>query len=127
MNKVSRPLLFSLLTVLLVVLAAAIASHHFADGSGPHLVMFDQDLSESMVGWIIAIPIMMIVVAIVIAVLAGAALMTVLAVTFAAVLVVLAVILAFVPFALFFAIPVLAIYGFVKLIQRDRKSMAAAA
>ena len=48
----------------------------------------------------------------------GAALLTVVALVFAALLTILALLLAMTPFAVFLAIPVLAVYGLVKLFQR---------
>ncbi len=48
------------------------------------------------------------------------------ALAFAALMVVLAIALAFTPFAIFFGLPLLAIYGFVKLVQRDRRAMQGA-
>jgi len=128
MNKVSRPLLYILLAVLiLAIVSAVIASGTFTSGHGPALVMFDEDLSDSALGWAIAIPILVFVGIIVSAVLAGAALIAVTALVFAAVMVVLAMLLAFTPFAVFLAVPVLAVYGLVKLIQRDRRQAIPAA
>ncbi len=128
MNKISRPLLFTLLAVLfLAIVVTVITSGPLTSGSGPTLMMFDEDLSDSALGWAIAIPILVFVGIVVTAVLAGAALITVMALAFAAILVVLAVLLAFTPFAIFVAIPVLAMYGLVKLIQRDRREVRPAA
>ena len=127
MTKISRPLLFTLLAVLLLaIVVTVITSGPLTSSSGPTLMMFDEDLSDSALGWAIAIPILVFVGIIVTAVLAGAALITVMALAFAAILVVLAVLLAFTPLALFVAIPVLAVYGLVKLFQRDRKPVAPA-
>ena len=128
MTKISRPLLFTLLAVLLLaIVVTVIASGPLTSGSGPTLMMFDENLSDSALGWAIAIPILVFVGIIVTAVLAGAALITVMALAFAAILVVLAVLLAFTPLALFVAIPVLAVYGLVKLFQRDRRQVTPAA
>ena len=128
MNKISRPILFTLLAVLMLgIVAALIASGPFPSGTGPTLMMFDEDLSDSALGWLIAIPILAFVGILVTAVLAGAALITMVALAFAAVMVVLALLLAFTPLAVFLAIPVLAVYGLVKLIQRDQRRTAQAA
>ena len=86
------------------------------DGS---LMFFDHDLSDSAFGWAIAIPILFLVGVIVVAVCAGAAMLTVVALVFAAVLTILALLLAITPLAVFLAIPVLAVYGLVKLTQRQ--------
>ena len=120
MNKISRPLLFTLLAVLvLAIIGAVIASGPFPSASGPTLMMFDEDLSDSALGWAIAIPVLVFVGIVVTAVLAGTALITVVALAFAAVMVVLALLVAFTPVVVFLAIPVLAVYGLVKLFQRD--------
>ena len=120
MNNVSRPLLITLV-VMIVVLAfsmALAATHEHGGINGP-LMFFDHDLSDSAFAWAIAIPILLLVGVIVVAVCAGAALLTVVALVFAALLTVLALILAMTPFAVFLAIPVLAVYGLVKLTQRQ--------
>ena len=119
MKKISRPLLIAL-AVLLVVVALSMglaATHEYGriDGS---LMFFDRDLSDSAFGWAIAIPVLLLVGVIVIAVCAGAALVTVVALVFAALLTILALLLAMTPLAVFLSIPVLAVYGLVKLFQR---------
>ena len=128
MNKISRPLIFTLLAVLiLAIVGAVIASGPFFTGAGPTLMFFDEDLSDSALGWMVAIPILVLVGIVVTAVLAGVALVTVVVLTFAAVMVSLVLLLAFTPFAIFLAIPVLAVYGLVKLFQRDHRKMTPAA
>ncbi len=120
MNKVSRPLLVALAVVLVITaVAMGLAATHAGSGMDSTLMFFDQDLSDSVLGWAIAIPVLLIVAVIVVAVLAGAALITVVALIFAAIITVLALVLAMAPFAIFLAIPVLAVYGLVKLTQRQ--------
>ena len=120
MNKTSRPFLAILAVALVIVaLAMGLAAMHQAGAIDGSLVLFDDDLSDSALGWAIAIPIVLLVAIIVAAVCAGAALLTVVAVAFAAVLAILALLLAMTPLALFLAVPVLAIYGLVKLFQRN--------
>lgn len=127
MNKISRPLLFTLLAVLiLAIIGAVITSGPFTLGDGPTLVIFDEDLSDSALGWALAIPIMVFVGVIVGAVLAGVAVITVVILAIAALMVVLALLMAVTPVAVFLAIPVLAVYGLVKLLQRDRRMTPAA-
>lgn len=122
MNKISRPLFFAIIVlVVLAIIGAVIASGTF--GHGPTLVMFDEDLSDSALGWMIAVPVMVLVGVLVTAVLAGVAVITAIALAFAAVMVVLALLIAFTPFAIFLALPVLAVYGLVKLFQRDQRKM----
>lgn len=128
MNKVSRPLIFTLVAILaLAIIGSILASGSFHSSSGPSLMFFDEDLSDSALGWMIAIPILVIVGMVVTAVLAGAALITVVALAFAAVMVALALLLAFTPFVIFLGLPILAIYGLVKLFQRDQPKVTQAA
>ena len=125
MNTTSRPpasrtLLITLAVVFLIVaLAMGLATLHESGGMDGSLLLFDHDLSDSAFGWAIAIPILVLVAVIVAVVCAGAALLTVVALAFAAVITVLALLLAMAPVAIFLAIPVLAVYGVVKLFQRD--------
>jgi hypothetical protein len=120
MNKTSRPLLAALAVVLVIVaLAMGLAVTHESGGIDGNLIFFDHDLSDSAFGWAIAIPILVLVAIIVAAICAGAALLTVVAVMFAAFLALLAMLLAMTPIAIFLAIPVLAVYGLVKLFQRN--------
>lgn len=120
MNKTSRPLLAVLAVVLLVVaVSMGLAVTHERGGMDGSLMFFDHDLSDSAFGWAIAIPILFLVGVIVVAVCAGAAMLTVVALVFAAVLTILALLLAITPLAVFLAIPVLAVYGLVKLTQRQ--------
>lgn len=120
MNKISRPFLIALAVMLgIVALSMGLAATHEYGGIDGSLLFFDRDLSDSAFGWAIAIPILLLVGVIVIAVCAGAALLTVVALVFAALLTILALLLAMTPFAVFLAIPVLAVYGLVKLMQRQ--------
>ena len=120
MNTTSRPLVITLAGVLVIVaLAVGLATLHESGGMDGSLMLFDHDLSDSALGWAIAIPILVLVAVIVAVVCAGAALLTVVALAFAAVITVLALLLAMAPVAIFLAIPVLAVYGLVKLFQRD--------
>lgn len=126
MNKFSRPLAFTLAVVLVITaLAMGLAHLHESGIMDSQLMMFDHDMSDSALGWAIAIPILLVLGVIVAAVCAGAALLTVFALIFALVLTVLALVLAAMPIAIFFAIPVLAVYGLVKLLQRNPGPVAA--
>ena len=125
MNKISRPLLIALAIVLVIAAVAmglAVTREH--GGVNGALMLFDHDLSDSAFGWAIAIPILLAVGVIVTAVCAGVALLTVVALVFAAALTVLALLLAMTPFAILLVIPVLAIYGLVKLFQRTSAQVA---
>ena len=120
MNRISRPLLATLAIVLVITaLAMGLAVTHEMGGMDGSLQLFDHDLSDSAFGWAIAIPILLLVGIVVAAVCAGAALLTITALAVAGVLVVAALLLAMAPLAIIMAIPVLALYGFVKLLQRN--------
>ena len=82
-----------------------------------------EDLSDSALGWVIAIPVLVLVAVLVTAVLAGVAVITTLALSFAAVLVVLALLMAFTPVVIVLSLPLLALYGLVKLFQRDQRKV----
>ena len=128
MNKISRPVFFTLLAILVIAaVAAVLASGHFLPATDMHMVLFDEDLSDSFAGWMIAIPVVIFVGVVLTVVFAGVALAVVLAVGLALIIALLAILLAFAPVVLILAIPFLAIYGFVKLIQRDSARIAAAA
>lgn len=119
MHKISRPFIITLAVVLVITaVAMGLAAAHASGGMDGSLMFFDHDLSDSAFGWAIAMPILVLIAIIVAAVCAGAALLTVVALVFAAVIAVLALLLAMTPLAIFLAIPVLAVYGLVKLFQR---------
>ena len=125
MNKMSRTLIVTLAVVLVIAVAAAgLAYTHQSGGIDGSLMFMDHDFSDSALGWAIAIPILLLVAVIVAAVLAGAALVAVFALIFAAIITVLALLLAAAPVVIFAAIPVLALYGFIKLIQRNPGKLA---
>ena len=119
MHRISRPLLITLAIVLVIAaVATGLAAMHVTGDMDGSLMFFDHDLSDSALGWSIAIPILLLVGIVVVAVCASAALLTVVALIFAAFLTILALLLAMTPFAVFLVIPVLAVYGLVKLFQR---------
>ncbi len=109
---------------LLAILALALAlSTWFAGTVDPGtLVFFDDDLSDSVLGWLIAIPILILTAIMVAFILAGTGVMVVGALAMALVAtivaVVIALLLSFLPFALFLAVPILAVVGFVKLVSK---------
>lgn len=124
MNKMSRPLIVTLAVVLAIAVAVGLAYTHESSAINGTLMFMDQDLSDSALGWAIAIPVLLLVAVIVAAVLAGAALVAVFALIFAAIIAVLALLLAMAPVVIFTAIPVLALYGFIKLVQRNPGNLA---
>ena len=120
MNKMPRTLIVTLAVVLVIAAAAAgLAYTHESGAINGSLLFLDQDLSDSALGWAIAIPVLLLVAVIVAAVLAGTALVVVFALIFAAIITVLALLFAMAPVVILTAIPVLALYGFIKLVQRN--------
>ena len=122
-TTLTRTFLWIALAVTIVgALAWMMASGHDAGWHDGSLMMFDEDLSDSVLGWAIAIPILIVTAVFVVIVLAGtgvlvagvmaaALLVTLLALAFAFAVAIL-------PFALFLAMPVLAIIGLIKLCSR---------
>ena len=128
MNQPSRSRFFILTGLLLLaIVAAVVLSGPFHGFEGATIMVDEHDLSDSAFGWMIAIPVLLIVGMVVTAILAGAALIASVAVTFAAFVVAIVMLLIFAPFVIFLALPMLAVYGFFKLVQRDRRAMASAA
>ncbi len=126
MIKPTRTWLFALLgLVVIFALGFALFQWNVAHEFPGSIVIGDHDLSDSPYGWMIAIPILFLVGLLLTVIFAGVAAIVVLAMGFAALMVVLGLTLAAVPFALILGIPALAIYGFIKLIERDRKAAAA--
>ena len=110
---------FAALAILFIAAIGLVSWHHSGNMDGA-LIMFDHDFSDSILGWMIAIPVVFLVILIVGASLTVAGVVAALAVALAAVLAILAVGLALLPIALILAVPALTIYGIFKLIQRDR-------
>ena len=120
MKKLSRPLLAVIAAAIIIAaLALSLAYTYESNAINGPLMFMDYDLSDSVLGWAIAIPVLLLVAVIVAAVLAGAAMVTVVALLFAAIITVLALLMAMAPVVIFTAIPVLALYGFIKLVQRN--------
>jgi hypothetical protein len=122
-KQTNRVVVFTLITILTIVVAAIALSTWFAGTVEPGtLIFFDDDLSDSVLGWAIAVPILILTAILVAFVLAGTGVMVVgalaLAVVATIVAVVFALLMAFLPFALFMAVPILAIVGLVKLVSK---------
>ena len=122
----SRPVKVLLAGLLLMMLMGAVA-YSLAVSGGHHasLVMGDMDLSDSVLGWMIAIPIMFAVGALLAVIFAGVGVIVAGAMTFAMIVVAIAMLIAFLPVLAFLAIPLLAVYGLVKLFSRSPKATAA--
>ena len=128
MKPVSRPLLLTLILALVLAIAAAVyLSGPFHGFNGATIMIDDHDFSDTPIGWMIAIPVLIVVALVVTAVMAGAALIATIAIAFAAFVVAIVMLLMCAPFVIFLAVPVLAVYGLFKLIQRDRRAMASIA
>ena len=116
----SRKVVLTVITLLAITIAAIALSSWFAGTTEPGtLMMFDGDYSDSVLGWAIAIPVLMVTAIAVVFVLAGTGVMVVGALAVAAVATILAVLLAlllaFLPMVIELAVPILAMIGFVKL------------
>ncbi len=123
-TRFTRVFMFLLLAALLLLAVSIGLSSYF--GEHAHhgsLMMFDDDMSDSAVAWFVAIPIVLVVLAITALIIIGALMLTLLAVLVAVVFglfaAVVGVALTLLPLVIILAFPVLAIYGFVKLMQRN--------
>ncbi len=128
--KLSRPLIFALVMLALILaLAVVLATGHQSGVFDGNLVLFDEDLSDSVLGWAIAIPILILAFTLVAVVLTGAGVIVAgaLALAMVAVLlcVIFAVLMAVLPFAAFLAVPILVVVGLVKLFSNRNRAQAA--
>ena len=119
----SRKVVFAVVILLAITIGAIALSSWFAGTTEPGtLIMFDDDYSDSVLGWVIAIPILIVTAVVVVFVLAGTGVMVVGALAVAATATILAVLfallLAFLPMAIVLAVPILAVGGFVKLVSK---------
>jgi hypothetical protein len=119
----SRKVVFAVIILLAITIVAIALSSWFAVVMEPGtLIMFDDDYSDSVLGWAIAIPVLIVTAIVVVFVLAGTGVMVVGALAVAAVATILAVLfallLAFLPMAIVLAVPILAVVGFVKLVSK---------
>lgn len=125
--KLSRPLVLLVIALaIILVLALVLATGHHSGMFDGNLIFFDEDLSDSVLGWAIAIPVLILTFALVAVVLtsAGVIVVSALALALVAVLlsVVFAILLAILPFAAFLAVPILIVVGVVKLLSGRRSS-----
>lgn len=119
----NRTTVFALCLVALTVALALYLSHYTSGvGDGMQLMFFDEDYSDSFLGWLIAIPVLVVVAIFTAVILAGTGVIVAAALAMAAVATLLALFFAFaisiVPLAVFVAVPILAVVGLVKLLQR---------
>jgi hypothetical protein len=119
----SRTIVFTLfLLALVIVLALTISNRPDVFGDHMHLVLFDEDYSDSFIGWLIAIPILIAVGIFTAVVIAGTGVLVAATLAIAAVVTLLALFIALavsiLPLAVFVAVPILAVIGLVKLMQK---------
>jgi hypothetical protein len=118
-------------TVLLVGAAFLLATLSNVSGLDHTLMYFDEDLSESVIGWMIAIPVLVVaaVVTVVALAFAGAVVALVLAVAVLMALVVaaFALVFALIPVAAFLAVPAAMIWAIVKISRRNAAAAVRAA
>ncbi len=128
--KLSRPFIFALVMLaLILVLAVVLATGHQSGVFDGNLVLFDEDLSDSVLGWAIAIPVLILVFTLVAVVLTGAGVIVAGALALAMVAVLLclifAILMAVLPFAAFLAVPILVVVGLVKLFSNRNRAPSA--
>lgn len=126
-SSLSRKVILGVVVLLAVAVAAVALSTWLAGSVEPGtLVWFDDDISDSALGWAIAIPVLILTAILVAVVLAGTGVMVVgalaLAVVASIVAVLFALLLVFLPFAIFIAIPILAVVGLVKLMSKPARA-----
>ena len=115
-------LLLTLAVVMLGALAWLLSSGHHEVWHDGSLLMFDEDLSDSFIGWAIAIPILILAAVFTVIVLAGTGVLVagvmMMVVVIGLLALVFAVVVAVLPLLVFLAVPVLAIVGLVNLLSR---------
>ena len=121
-SSTTRVLLWILIAVLALVAVSFLMVHlHNAQQWDGGLVMFDHDLSDSVLGWMIAVPILIVVAIVVVAILMGVAILVAgivaMAIIMALIVAVFGLVIAVLPFAVLLAVPVLMIVGIVKLVS----------
>jgi hypothetical protein len=112
-------------TLLLAALSALLAYLGAQGELGGTLWMGEADMSDSMAAWFIAIPIVVFVLGITLVILGVVGIITAVCVAVSLILALVAVfvalVLAIMPLLIFLAVPILVIYGLVKLVSRDTK------
>jgi hypothetical protein len=129
LTRTQKFLLLALIGVLLLVGVSALLAHlHTAQNWSGHVMMFDEDLSDSLVGWMIAIPVLMLTAVLVTIVLAGTGILLLGVLAMVVVLVLCAVVfglaMAVLPFVAFFAVPILFVWLIVKFARRKEERLA---
>jgi len=118
LSKPLRWLLAGLLFMLLLTALAGFAVHSF----GPHgsILIDDMDLSDSMLGWMIAIPILTCVAIMLVVIFAGVGVIVAGVLTLVLGGLAVAALIFMLPVLLFLAIPLMVLIGLVRLFTRPR-------
>ncbi len=122
-NKTTKLLLWILVAVLALIAVSFLMVHlHNVQQWDGGLYLFGDDMSDSVLGWMIAVPVLIVAAVVTVGalmgvgiILAGVVAMVVVLALLAAIFGILMVVL---PFAILFAVPVLIIWGIVKLVSR---------
>jgi hypothetical protein len=106
---------------ILVTLALIITMFSAAQEGMLTLTLGDHDYSDSTLAWVIVLPILVVVTVIAVLVTIFAVLcalvLTLLAVALGLIVAAIGILMGLAPIVAFFAVPVLAVYGFIKLVQ----------
>jgi hypothetical protein len=109
--------------IVLVAFSILMVSLHETGNWSGGLVFGDSDVSDSLIGWMIAIPVLIITAVIVTVVMLGVGILLAAVVAMALVLALVAVVfgvaMVVLPMAAFIAIPVLIVWGIVKLVSNN--------
>ncbi len=124
MTATAKILLFLLLATIALVATATLLANVHSHGAFDHsVIFFDDDLSDSVVGWMIAIPVFLIAMIVTLVVLTGVGIVLAsllgIALLIALVATVFAVLMALMPIAVFLAVPVAIIWAIVKVARRS--------
>ncbi|MEI6737089.1 MAG: hypothetical protein WCL29_01265 [Pseudomonadota bacterium] len=129
-SKTTKVLLWLLIAVLALIAVSFLMVHlHSVQEWDGGLYLFDQDLSDSVIGWMIGIPVLIVFAIITIAVLmgvgiilAGVVAMVVVIALLSAIFGLLVVVL---PFAALLAVPVLIVWGIIRLLSHKTPAPSA--
>lgn len=132
MTTTRKVLIFLLLsTVVLVGLAFLLANAGGVIGADHTLMLFDEDLSDSVIGWMIAIPVLIFAIVVVVVALALAGVVVAIAMAMvlmiALVVAVFGVLLGLIPIAAFLAVPAAIVWAIVKVNRRNAAAHASVA
>ncbi len=118
----SKPVRWLLIGLILLAVLAGLALL-MVNTISPHgsIIIDDMDMSNSVLGWMIAIPVLLAVGMLLMVIFAGLGVVAAVAVAVALGAVGLALLVAMLPVLLFLAVPALALYGFIKLVTRPRR------